>query len=156
MAAVSAVATPTAGHIRRRAPPIVEAVVHMYRQDPRAVGTAADALARAIGEDRRWLAAYPSGQIAIMHAYAGEAEAAAPYLDRQGRLVGKLDNHSTALWWLYCQAEVSGETTPGETVPPRPQGDRSGGGSAERAAREPVAVLLHAAPAGAPAPSPCW
>jgi predicted ATPase/DNA-binding SARP family transcriptional activator len=93
-----------------------QAVVRMYRQDPRAVDSAADALARAVGDDRRWLAAYLSGQIAIMHAYAGEAEAAAPYLEHQERLVGELNNHSTAAWWLYCQAEVSGEANPSETV----------------------------------------
>ncbi|HWH34552.1 MAG TPA: BTAD domain-containing putative transcriptional regulator [Acidimicrobiales bacterium] len=93
-----------------------QAVVRMYRQDPRAVGSAADALGRAVGDDRRWLAAYLSGQIAIMHAYAGDAEAATPYLERQGRLVGEVDNDSTAAWWLYCRAEVSGETDPMETV----------------------------------------
>ncbi len=93
-----------------------QAVVRMYRQDPRAIDTAADALARAAGDERRWLAAYLSGQIAIMHAYAGRADAATPYLERQARLVGEVDNHSTAAWWLYCQAEVTGEANPTETV----------------------------------------
>lgn len=92
------------------------AVVRMYRQDPQAVDTAADALARVVGDERRWLAAYLSGQIAIMCAYAGEADAATPYLEQQARLVRELDNHSTAAWWLYCQAEVCGETNPSETV----------------------------------------
>ncbi len=93
-----------------------QAVVLMYRQDPRAISTAADALALAVSDDRRWLAAYLSGQVAIMHAYAGEAEAATPHLARQARLVGEINNDSTAAWWLYCQAEVSGEADPSETI----------------------------------------
>lgn len=93
-----------------------EAVVRMYRQDPRAPESASAALERAVGEDRRWLAAYLSGQIAIMHAYAGEPEAAAPYLEHQARLVGDVDNDATAAWWWYCQAEVSGEADPHETI----------------------------------------
>lgn len=60
-----------------------------------------------------------------MHAYAGEPEAAAPYLERQARLVGELDNHSSAAWWLYCQSEVSGEANPSETIGLARRGIRS-------------------------------
>ncbi len=94
----------------------VQAVVRMYRQDRRAFDSASGALTRAVGDHKRWLAAYLSGQIAIMHAYAGEAEAAAPHLEHQARLVGEVDNHSTLAWWLYCRAEVSGEANPTRTI----------------------------------------
>lgn len=39
-----------------------------------------------------------------------------PYLEHQARLVGEVDNDATAAWWWYCQAEVSGEAHPHETI----------------------------------------
>ncbi len=95
---------------------VAHTVVLMYRQDPRAFQTAEGALGLVQEGDRHWLAAYLAGQIAIMHAYAGEPDRAELYLGQQAELVRSLRNHSATAWSLYCQAEVSGEAHPPKTI----------------------------------------
>lgn len=92
------------------------AVVHMYNGLPEAVPTAERGLAIAIDRNETFLAAYLAGALAITKAYAGDPEAARGDLALQETLVDALNNPSARAWWLYCQAEVSGDRSPERTV----------------------------------------
>lgn len=92
------------------------AVVHMYKGMPDAVEIAERGLAIAMDRNETFLAAYLAGALAITKAYAGDPDAAADNLTRQESLVDTLDNPSARAWWLYCQAEVSGDRAPERTV----------------------------------------
>lgn len=92
------------------------AVVHMYNGLPEAVPTAERGLATALERDEMFLAAYLAGALAITRAYAGDQDAARHDLGRQETLVEALANPSARAWWLYCQAEVSGDRDPERAV----------------------------------------
>lgn len=104
------------GAVSRVALVAARSVVMMYQEHPRAIDTAVEGLALAETVPDDWLAAYLCGQIAIAHAYAGRPEEAAPYLTRQAGLARRLGNASADAWSLYCQAEVSGDRDPQETI----------------------------------------
>lgn len=82
------------------------AVVHMYNGLPDAV---------QIARNETFLAAYLAGALAITKAYAGDPDAARGDLAEQETLVDALVNPSARAWWLYCQAEVSGDRDPERT-----------------------------------------
>lgn len=92
------------------------AVVHMYAGLSDAVHIAERGLAIATDRNELFLAAYLAGALAITKAYAGDPDAAGGDLARQETLVDALDNPSARAWWLYCQAEVSGDRNPERTV----------------------------------------
>lgn len=92
------------------------AVVHMYNGLPDAVQIAERGLAIAMDRNETFLAAYLAGALAITKAYAGDPDAARGDLARQESLIDALDNPSARAWWLYCQAEVSGDQHPERTV----------------------------------------